>query len=121
VRILHNLSKEARRQLIDVLLRKRTKSELAHQIGVTPAAMSKYLRGITHPSDEVLGRLVEVADDEEREEIKQIILNDVAKSLREFLEAEEVKEAEELLLKVERRLNSLRVRREDIQYRVQGI
>ncbi|WP_232018766.1 helix-turn-helix domain-containing protein [Sulfodiicoccus acidiphilus] len=98
LKILHNVSKEGRRQILEILLRKRSRSEVASMLGVTPAAITKYLKGNTHPSDEVLRRCVDFADEEERFEIKRIILDDITSSLKEFL-GEEGEEELSIILK----------------------
>jgi len=42
---VHLLSKEARRKIIEVLASSRGVRRLADELGVTPAAVSKYLQG----------------------------------------------------------------------------
>jgi len=46
---VHLLSKEARRKIIEVLASSRGVRRLADELGVTPAAVSKYLRGLRTP------------------------------------------------------------------------
>lgn len=85
MRIIHNLSKEAREKIIMVLLENRSKKELAESLGVSPSAITKFINGITHPSDETIEKALEIATDEEREKIENIILEDILESLEEFI------------------------------------
>jgi len=85
MRIIHNLSKEAREKIIEVLLEKRSNKELAEDLGISPSSVTKFLNGMTHPSDVTIERALEIADDEEREKIYEIIVEDVVDSLIEFL------------------------------------
>jgi transcriptional regulator with XRE-family HTH domain len=43
-----------------ILSDKKNQSELSKMVGVTPAAMSKYVNGLTKPVDEVLKKLAKV-------------------------------------------------------------
>ncbi|ESQ25724.1 MAG: helix-turn-helix protein [uncultured Acidilobus sp. JCHS] len=70
---VHLLSKEARRKIIEVLASSRGVRRLADELGVTPAAVSKYLRGLTHPSDRVVEKAIEAATSEEALEISKIV------------------------------------------------
>ncbi|MCE4602819.1 MAG: helix-turn-helix domain-containing protein [Desulfurococcales archaeon] len=84
-RFLHNLSKDARRRIIEVMLSSRSQRSLAEELGITPAAVNKYLTGKTHPSDRVMERILEIASGEEVLEISKIIAEDLAKSMEEYL------------------------------------
>ncbi len=84
-RFLHNLSKDARRRIIEVMLASRSQRGLAEDLGITPAAVNKYLTGKTHPSDRVLERIIEIASREEAMEISRIIAEDLAKGIEEYL------------------------------------
>ena len=79
------VSPEARLRIVNVVLRTRSKRELARLLGVTAPAVIKYSRGRAAPRDEVLCRIIEIADDDELEEIKKIIVEDLAATLRDFL------------------------------------
>ena len=92
MRLLHNLSKDARQRVIEVLLRRRTLKELANELGVTEAAVSKFWRGIIHPSDETLMRALEIADEEERKEIMDIAFEDLMDAIEELLVEERYRE-----------------------------
>ncbi|MBB5252424.1 helix-turn-helix domain-containing protein [Sulfurisphaera ohwakuensis] len=85
MRIVHNLSKDARERIISLLLEKRSKKELAEELGISPSAITKFLNGLTHPSDETIERAIEIADEEEKERIYEIIIEDIVESLEEFI------------------------------------
>ncbi|MFP3259358.1 MAG: helix-turn-helix transcriptional regulator [Sulfolobus sp.] len=95
MRIIHNLSKEARRKIIEILLENRSRKELAEELGLSPAAITKFLNGITHPSDETIEKVLEIASEDEKKEIINVILNDIMLSLEEFINELNV-EVEEL-------------------------
>ncbi|MDT7875565.1 MAG: helix-turn-helix transcriptional regulator [Sulfolobaceae archaeon] len=95
MRIIHNLSKEARRKIIEILLENRSRKELAEELGLSPAAITKFLNGITHPSDETIEKALEIASEDEKREIINVILNDIMLSLEEFINELNV-EVEEL-------------------------
>lgn len=85
MRIIHNLSKEARRKIIEILLENRSRKELAEELDLSPAAITKFLNGITHPSDETIEKALEIASEDEKREIINVILNDIMLSLEEFI------------------------------------
>ena len=58
---------------------------LAEEIGVSPAAIHKYITGKTHPSDEVVKRMIELANYEETRKIAEAILDDLSTALDEFI------------------------------------
>jgi len=104
MRIIHNLSKEAREKIIEILLEKRSKKELAEELGISPSAITKFLNGMTHPSDETIERALEIADEEEKERIYEIIVEDIIESLEEFInysgfENEKIRNIKKLLIK----------------------
>ncbi|AAK40462.1 helix-turn-helix domain-containing protein [Saccharolobus solfataricus] len=83
---IHNLGKDARLHIIHILLQNRSKKELADELGITPAAITKYLKGITHPSDEIIEKCIEIAsEDEEYHEIIKVIVSDITEALMELL------------------------------------
>jgi hypothetical protein len=86
VRAVHNLSKETRQRAIEVLLEKRSKKELAEQLGLSPASIVKFFKGYTHPSDITISRVLEVASDEERREIVRLFIDDLVDGVIELLE-----------------------------------
>lgn len=85
-RFIHLLSKDARRKIIEVMLATRSLRELSEILEVTPAAISKYRSGATHPSDEVLARALENARREELESIARIAFNDLYAGFESLVE-----------------------------------
>ncbi len=85
MKFVHLLGKEARSKIIAVLASSRSYNELSELLGVSTAAISKYLRGKTHPSDSVMIRAIELADYNEKEVIADIIINELGNGLREFI------------------------------------
>ncbi len=73
---VHMLGKDARRRIIEVLVSGRSVREAAELLGVTPAAVSKYLSGRTHPSDEVLARALRAAGGGELREMVDVIVDE---------------------------------------------
>ncbi len=86
LRFVHLLSKDARRRVVEVMLTGRSLRELSELINVTPAAISKYRSGATHPSDEVLSRMLESASESELEEIAMIAFNDLYSGFMNLIE-----------------------------------
>lgn len=78
------LSPTARREILKVLLERRSLRELAGQLGVSPSAIVKYMRGWATPRDEVIARAIEIADDEEWKRIHEIISAELHEALREY-------------------------------------
>jgi len=85
MKAIHNISKEAREEIISELLSHRSRKELADELGITPAAIVKFSMGKTHPSDETIMRALNIANDEEKKKILQIIINDLVSSIVEIL------------------------------------
>ncbi|MEB3778994.1 MAG: helix-turn-helix domain-containing protein [Desulfurococcales archaeon] len=84
-KFLHHLSKDARRRIIEVLASGRSQRDLAEDLGVTPAAVNKYLSGTTHPSDRILLRALTIASRAEMEEISMIIAEDLISGLEDYI------------------------------------
>ncbi|BFH74433.1 helix-turn-helix transcriptional regulator [Sulfurisphaera javensis] len=99
MRIVHNLSKEAREKIIELLLEKRSKKELANELEISPSAITKFINGQTHPSDETIEKAIEIADEEEKERIYEIIVEDLIESLEEFIQNNDVKNEKMLRIK----------------------
>ena len=104
MRIIHNLSKNAREKIINILLEKRSKKELAEELGISPSAITKFINGITHPSDETIRKALEIADEEEKERIYEVIAEDIIESLEEFInnsgfENEKIRNIKKFLVK----------------------
>ncbi|BCU67141.1 hypothetical protein HS7_05780 [Sulfolobales archaeon HS-7] len=85
MKIIHNISKSARSQIISLMLRERTEKELAEALDISPASITKYIKEVTHPSDKIIEKCLEIANDYEAEQIVSIILSDVFEALVEFL------------------------------------
>jgi Helix-turn-helix. len=71
---------------VEVMLSGRSLRELSELLGITPAAISKYRSGVTHPSDEVLGRILEGASRVELEEIAKVAFNDLYLGFENLIE-----------------------------------
>jgi len=80
------LREEARRKIIVVLARHRSYRDLARLLGVSPAAIHKYLSGKSMPGDQVIERALEIADRYEKSEIAREIARDIAETLEDFLQ-----------------------------------
>ncbi|AEB94279.1 hypothetical protein [Metallosphaera cuprina] len=85
MRPVHNISKECREKIVTLLLEKRSKSELARELGISPASIVKFYKGKTHASDITIERAINVADKEERTRIMELILDDLVESLLSLL------------------------------------
>ncbi|BDB97018.1 helix-turn-helix domain-containing protein [Saccharolobus caldissimus] len=83
---IHNLGKEARLHIIYILLQNRGKKELSQELGITPAAITKYLKGKTHPSDNIIRKCLDIATEEEYELIINIIISDLTNAIIELIE-----------------------------------
>ncbi|MCE4623802.1 MAG: transcriptional regulator [Caldisphaeraceae archaeon] len=83
---VHLLGKDARRKIIEILANSRGVRLLAAELNITPAAVSKYLSGATHPSDIVLERAIEVANEDEVAAITKIIEDEFLEGLSSFIE-----------------------------------
>ncbi|MGC9072454.1 MAG: helix-turn-helix domain-containing protein [Acidilobus sp.] len=82
---VHLLSKDARKRIIELLSSSRGVRRLADELGVTPAAVSKYLRGTTHPSDRVIAKAIELATPEEAAEISKIIAEVLLEGVNDYV------------------------------------
>ncbi|MEB3851574.1 MAG: DNA-binding protein [Desulfurococcales archaeon] len=83
---VHRLSKDARISIIQVLAAQRTHREVAEMLGVTPAAVTKYLYRRTHPSDAVILRALEAAGEEELKVIADIMLDDLLGGIKSLID-----------------------------------
>ncbi len=108
-RIFHNLSKETRINMLLILLERRSKKELAQDLGVSPALITKYINRVTHPSDRIIKKAYLTATEDERERIDEILLNDLTSSLMDFLENVEISHLKENidLKKLKEKLNEI--------------
>ena len=98
---LHMLGKPARKSLIEYALSKYSAAELAGILGLSKAAISKYVSGETHPSDRVLEKLIQTADEELRAKLLERIAGELVDALielmREYREAAGPVKSETLL------------------------
>jgi transcriptional regulator with XRE-family HTH domain len=123
LRFVHLLSKDARRKIIGVMLARRSLRELSSVLDVTPTAISKYRSGATHPSDEVISRVLGGASRDELMEISRIVFDDLYSGFTSFVEWMREKGlidgyvVERLRRLVERIENDLEVRRSKIVVR----
>ncbi len=81
-----SLDREARLAVLRLAARRRTYREIARIMGVSPAAVSKYMSGRMAPSDEAVGRLLLGLEEEELREAAGLILDKLVLSLSSFLE-----------------------------------
>ena len=77
VKFIHLLSKDARRRIMELLASTRSYRELSESLGVTPTAISKYLGGVTHPSDRVLAKAIESMNHDELYNVAKISFADL--------------------------------------------
>lgn len=75
------VSKDARYKVIEVLVSTRSIKTLASELGVSRTAINKYLKRITHPSDETLARALDMVEEYERKRILQILIDDMLEAL----------------------------------------
>ncbi|MCE4617225.1 MAG: helix-turn-helix domain-containing protein [Desulfurococcales archaeon] len=82
------MSKRLRRIIIEELVNTYSGKGLAELLGVSPAAVSKYLSGVMHPSDKTMIRALSLLKGEQKRKIYQMIVDELAnglyKSVREF-------------------------------------
>ncbi|QCO30355.1 hypothetical protein DFR88_07565 [Metallosphaera sedula] len=96
MRAVHNISKECREKIVALLLEKRSKSELARDLGVSPASIVKFYKGRTHASDLTILRALSIADEEEKKYIARLIMDDLAESLLDLLSENQDLQSEKL-------------------------
>ncbi len=86
-RFVHLVSKEARHKIVQVMIESSSSMrDLASRLGISATAIYKYVTGKTHPSDEILLRILEIASYSEKKRIARIIEDDLARGLRNFIE-----------------------------------
>jgi predicted transcriptional regulator len=76
------ISKEARFKIIDAMLATRSTTELARVLGISPAAVRKYIKRVAHPSDAVLARALASTEMYEKPVIMEIIIDDILEALK---------------------------------------
>ncbi|WP_306305604.1 hypothetical protein [Metallosphaera hakonensis] len=98
MRAIHNLSKDSRERIVAILLQKRSKSELAKELGISPASIVKFYKGKTHASDITIQRALAIADNEEKQDILRLIIEDLAGSILDILSEYQDVDSEKLNL-----------------------
>ena len=73
---IHMLGKQARLRIVELLVERRGVRAAAELLGVSPAAVSKFLNGDTAPSDKVVARAFMNAGPGELEEMLHIALEE---------------------------------------------
>ena len=86
MKYVHLLGKEARRKIIERLASSKGVRKLADELGITPAAVSKYLRGQTHPSDRVIMKAIETLEPDDALEVSKIIEEELLSGLEDYIE-----------------------------------
>lgn len=103
---VHWVSKNARYRIIELMLSTRSITELARVLGVSPTAVRKYVKRISHPSDEILSIAIQHAETYEKETIMSLIMDDLLDSIRKFYNAIDEKHKHELREKLVKILGS---------------
>jgi len=80
------LSPAARRRILEILLERRSYRELALQLGVSPAAIAKYLSGRAAPRDDVMARALSALEPEEAEDVALIVTEEMAEAVESFID-----------------------------------
>lgn len=79
---VHWISKEARAKIVELMLSTRSIIELSRDLGISPTAVRKYVKRLTHPSDEVLYRALKSLAPYEVDTAINIIIDDMLEALR---------------------------------------
>ncbi|MEM0368246.1 MAG: helix-turn-helix domain-containing protein [Desulfurococcaceae archaeon] len=101
---VHWVSKNARYRIIELMLSTRSITELARVLGVSPTAVRKYIKRISHPSDEILSVAIKHAETYEKEAIMALIIEDLMDSISKFYNAIDEKHKNELREKLAKTL-----------------
>ena len=83
-RVIHMLGKPARRAIIELYLTRYSSSELSQFLGVSKAAITKYVKGETHPSDSVLKKMLDIDNIELKKKIINIIVEELITAFSEL-------------------------------------
>ncbi len=99
-KLVHWISKDARYKIIEVMLTTRSTRQLAEELGVTSAAVNKYIYRKTHPSDATVARALSILGEYERQRVMQIIVDDIIRAVEILSESlgNEDKEVREYLI-----------------------
>jgi predicted transcriptional regulator len=101
---VHWVSKEARYRIIDLMLSTRSIIELARVLGVSPTAVRKYVKRISHPSDVVLAKAINAAEIYERESIIKIVIDDLIEALSRLYKSVDDRQREVIKSKLSKTL-----------------
>lgn len=82
---LHMMGKPARRDVIAYMVLKYGQSETANLLGVSKAAISKYMKGKTHPSDEILYKAFSINDSSLRKKMLERLAGELVDALDELV------------------------------------
>ncbi len=114
-RLLEMTSKQARRKIIELIVSRYGPSETARLLELSKPAVTKYLKGKTHPSDETLRKIFERVEEETRKRVLEVIGEDLLRAVGEFARiAEEEKERrlEAILEEIEEMIYEAKITRE---------
>lgn len=84
---VHWVSKDARYKVIEFMLSTRSITELARILGISPTAVRKYIKRLSHPSDEIFARALEQAAPYEKDTIVSIVVDDLLEALKKLYNA----------------------------------
>jgi transcriptional regulator with XRE-family HTH domain len=84
ITFFRKLDRETRKKIIETIVLKRGGKKVAEDLGVSKAAISRYLKGEIFPSDKILSKIFEISDKEEREKISIIIGEYIVDLLKEY-------------------------------------
>ncbi|MCE4618465.1 MAG: hypothetical protein F7C37_03390 [Desulfurococcales archaeon] len=76
---------ETRRKIIEILTSELSYRQVARSLGVTAAAIHKYITGKSTPRDEVVKRAIDLAAELGLTEVGDLILEDIATELEALL------------------------------------
>jgi predicted transcriptional regulator len=103
---VHWVSKSARYRVIELMLSTRSITELARVLGVSPTAVRKYVKRLSHPSDEIMATAIQRAEAYERDAIISLIIEDLAEAINKLYNAVDEKHKKEIREKLARILGS---------------
>jgi predicted transcriptional regulator len=84
--IIHMIGKDARRRIIELLVRAYGPSQTAQLLGVSKPAVTKYMKGETHPTDSVIARVLERVDDNILQGVLLIIGQELINAVNDYNE-----------------------------------
>ncbi|MEL9999938.1 MAG: helix-turn-helix domain-containing protein [Desulfurococcaceae archaeon] len=93
---VHWVSKDARYKIVEFMLSTRSITELARILGISPTAVRKYVKRLSHPSDEILTRAIEQAAPYEKDTVIAIIIDDLVEALKKLYNSVDERHRREL-------------------------